>query len=155
MSYKYPYIPKEYYPAVMYACSLIRKYGTFNRAIRSAANKYDLDEDEIEKHVRKRQGAGQKGSTRKYKYYLVIGYTDYWINTYDVDILFSQYEPEKWEKERQMVHRIIKATSVKNAEKQIPKGSLDRDFRMRGNCISRYRISEYDTMEEAKKAATK
>lgn len=63
---KYPYIPKSLYPAVMYACSLIRKYGTFNVACRTAANHYGVDADDVEKHVRARQAAGQKGKSRKY-----------------------------------------------------------------------------------------
>ena len=94
-NYKYPYIPKEYYPAVMYACSCIRKYGTFNIAVRSAASKYGLDEGEIAKHVRKRQSAGQKGTSRKYKWYAVWGWTDKWYQMYDNDILWSQIDPEE------------------------------------------------------------
>ena len=35
--YKYPYVPKEYYSAVMFACKLIRENGYFNKAIKTAA----------------------------------------------------------------------------------------------------------------------
>ena len=58
--YKYPYIPKKYYLAVMFACKLIREYGYFNRAIKIASGYYKVDPDEIEAHVRARQAAGQK-----------------------------------------------------------------------------------------------
>ena len=59
--YKYPYVPRDYYPAVMFACKLIREHGTFNRAIETAADYYNVDEDTLAKHVRERQAAGQKG----------------------------------------------------------------------------------------------
>ena len=150
MAYKYPYIPKEYYPAVMFACSCIRKYGTFNVAIQAAANKYGLDEEEIAKHVRKRQGAGQKGTTRKYKWFLVMGYTDEYRSYHDYSILWSQDDPHDWEKNREKVAKIIKATSKENAEKQIPNGNYDPIFGFTGFCISHYDIIQCETEEEAK-----
>lgn len=149
--YKYPYIPKEYYQAVMYACSCIRKYGTFNRAINAAANKYGVDKSEVEKHVRKRQGAGQKGSTRKYKYYLVIGYTDRWLHDYDTDILWSQAHENDWKQHRRKVARIIKATSWENAKKQINDNVyIDRDGRLCGDCISHYEQQPFNTERQAR-----
>ena len=76
MSYKYPYIPKEYYAATMFACKLIREYGTFNRAISTAAGHYDVNEDELAKHVRARQAAGQKGKKRgKMQWFIVFPYS--------------------------------------------------------------------------------
>lgn len=149
-NYKYPYIPKEYYPAVMYACSCIRKYGTFNVAVRSAASKYGLDEDEIAKHVRKRQGAGQKGISRKYKWYVVSGWTDEWWQMHDYDILWSQEDPEDWKENREYVVNIIKATSVSNMKKQIPSGELDRDYRLTGKCVTNIEYKEFATEAEAK-----
>lgn len=76
--YKYPYIPREYYAAVMYACKMIRQYGNFNRSVRIAANYYDVDEETLAEHIRKRQAAGQKVKTtgRKYKYFVVAEYTE-------------------------------------------------------------------------------
>lgn len=68
--YKYPYCPKEYYPALMYACKLVRNYG-INNAIKTASRKYNVDAKALERHFRARQGAGQKGSTRKYHYYKI------------------------------------------------------------------------------------
>ena len=78
-SYKYPYIPKEYYAAVMYACKIIRETGNFNRAVRIASSHYDVDDEILERHIRKRQGAGQKGKAsptknKKYKYFVVAAY---------------------------------------------------------------------------------
>ena len=126
--YKYPFIPKPYYPAVMFACSCIRKYGTFNVAVRSAAKKYGLDEDEIAKHVRKRQGAGQKGQTRNYKYYVVTGLTDEWWNMGDYTLPWSQAAPEEWKEKRKRVATIIKATSADNAVARVANShEYDRD----------------------------
>lgn len=75
--YKYPFIPREYYPAVMGACKMIRETGYFNKAVSFYADKYNVDRDELEKHIRARQSAGQKGkksnnSGRKYKYFIVV-----------------------------------------------------------------------------------
>lgn len=64
MTYTYPYIPKEYYPAVMYACQVIREYGYFNKAIESAARYYKVDKDELKKHVVARQQAGRKAKAK-------------------------------------------------------------------------------------------
>lgn len=76
MAYKYPYISREYYAAVMFACKMIRQNGYFNKAIQKAADYYGVDEDKLAKHVRARQGAGQKGTTRKYKWYLLLTVED-------------------------------------------------------------------------------
>lgn len=65
---KYPWIPRKYYPAVMYASKMIRETGFFNKAIETAADYYDVDEDEVAKHVRARQAAGQKAKSVKFKY---------------------------------------------------------------------------------------
>ena len=63
--YKYPYIPKEYFKAVMYACKLIRKYETFNVAVRTAANYYDVSVSEVAKHVKARAAAGCAARAKK------------------------------------------------------------------------------------------
>ena len=78
-NYKYPYIPKDYYPAVMFACKLIREHGTFNRAIETASNYYNVNKSTLEKHVRARQAAGQKGrkgtnTGKKLKWWFVPRY---------------------------------------------------------------------------------
>lgn len=74
--YKYPYIPKPYYPAVMLACKIIREERAFNKAINSAAKYYGVDKNELEKHVRARQAAGQRGKKREsgyeMKWWLVV-----------------------------------------------------------------------------------
>lgn len=150
MANRYPYISdKKMYAAVMGACSYIRDKGYFNKAVSYYADKYGVDPDELAKEIRKRQGAGQKGKTRKYKYYLVVGWSDEWYSMGDYDILFSQEEPQKWENERKKVAKIIKATNRKNAEAQVPKGELDRDFRMYGFHLTDYTIHEYETIKEA------
>ena len=150
--YKYSYIPKEYFPAVMYACACIRKYGTFNVACRTAAEKYGIDEDVIRKYVRKRQGEGQKGKTRKYKYYLVSGWTDKRCIYGDFDEKMSVMEPDIWKKERKPVLVILKATNIKNAERQLPQPDFDRRGFLVGKCITNYEIVEFENENEAKTA---
>jgi hypothetical protein len=61
MAYKYPWIPRKYYAAVMFACKMIRENNQFNRACRVASEYYDVDEYELRKHVSARAGAGKKG----------------------------------------------------------------------------------------------
>lgn len=78
MAYKYPYIAdKRMYAAVMSACKYIRETGYFNKAVRYNAEKYGVDAGELEKEIRKRQGAGQKGKSTKatgktYRYFIVV-----------------------------------------------------------------------------------
>lgn len=102
--YKYPYIPKDYYAPVMFACKMIRQNGYFNKAISTAARYYGVDENELEKHVRARQAAGQKGTAkgRKYHYYLVCGVSE------------TERDPMP------VIHEITveKATSAQNAHKK-------------------------------------
>lgn len=52
--YAYPYIPREYFQATMYACKLVRKYGTFNIAVKTAAKAYGVSAKELAKHVNAR-----------------------------------------------------------------------------------------------------
>ncbi len=58
--YKYPYIPKEYYAATIFACKMLRDNGYFNKAIKIASGYYSVDPDELEKHVRAKTNAGKK-----------------------------------------------------------------------------------------------
>ena len=110
--YKYPYVPKEYYTAVIFACKMIRENGYFNKAIKTAANYYGVDADELEKHVRKRQGAGQKGKSRKYFYYVVTYYP-----SGEDDMKLYEMTPE--ELLSQCREQTVKATSAANAEHAI------------------------------------
>lgn len=79
--YKYPYIPPKYYHATIDACWYIRKNRWFHKAIRWAASKYGVDEEELERHVRARQAAGQKGkkghSAGKKYHWFVVAYHGY------------------------------------------------------------------------------
>ena len=74
MEYRYPYIKdRDMYAAVMGACSYIRETGYFNKAVSYYARKFGVDRDELEKEIRKRQGAGQKlkNKGRKYEWVLI------------------------------------------------------------------------------------
>ena len=148
---KYPYIAdKNMYAAVMGACSWIREKGYFNKAVAYYSDRYRVDPDKLAKEIRKRQGAGQKGKGTSFKFYLVVGWEDHWCCEYDVDILYSNYYTDEWEKEKKRAWIIIKATSRKNAEKKIPNGHLDYEYHMTGACISNYEMTEHATEKEAK-----
>ena len=82
--HKYPYIPKKYFKPVMFACKMIRENGYFNKAVQTAANYYGVDADEVAKHVRARQGAGQKGKKRKYNSYGIVALHSY-VYGHDLD----------------------------------------------------------------------
>lgn len=156
--YKYPYIPKEYYAAVMFACKMIRKNGYFNKAVKAAANYYDVDEREVAKYVRKRQGAGQKGTTRKYNYYAVWGYKDYQYLNCDV------YAYDSWEYKdddyiKHAFRKIIKATSADNAWRKVEsENGLERFHTGYGDAETGEinvicHIEEYPTKEQAEQRA--
>lgn len=134
--YKYPYIPKEYYAAVMFACKIIRETGQMNRAIKTASRYYKVDEEELEKHVRARQAAGQKGKKRgKYYWYAVRFYL---VNeTYGCDYDDSNAIT-------------VKATSEKNAIGQILKryGSMFDNLR---NWAEVVEVECFDSKEDAEK----
>lgn len=153
MGERYPYIPKEYYSAVLCACACIRKYGTFNRAVKYAAEKYDLNEEKIAKYVRQRQGAGQRGKTREYRYFVFWGWLDEWIHDYDVDLLLSKADPDKWEEEKEPFVQIIKATNFENAKKKLPAPYFDRDYRLRGRTVADAKFVEFKTEKDAKRFA--
>lgn len=149
MGYKYPYIPKQYYAAVMFACKMIRENGYFNKAISTAANYYNVDEDELAKHVRARQGAGQKGTTRKYKWFLLLTYDDV-MQFDDCGTLnsWSYYTEGDW---RAHSHkRVIKATSLKNAKSQVEMSHPSQRYEyFEVVCNS----AQFDTEKEAKQKA--
>lgn len=104
--HKYPFVPKEYYPAVMFACKLIREHNQFNRAVRTAASYYNVDRDELEAHIRKRQAAGQKGQKRGTYFWYVCEYVV--ANEH-----YDYFEPEFAR------YEVVKATNEKNAQDQI------------------------------------
>lgn len=62
--YVYPKIPKEYVKPVMFACSIIRKEKTFNKAIAVASNYYGVDPNVLKEHIVKRTQAGSKYSRK-------------------------------------------------------------------------------------------
>ncbi len=99
---KYPYIPdKKMFAAVMFACKLIRETGWFNKAVEEAADYYGVDEEELKRHIRERQSAGQKGKAkgRKYRWFI--------LSKYELTDAQGYYEYGDY--------RIIRATSHENA----------------------------------------
>ena len=70
--YKYPLIPKKYYAAVMFACKMIREHKTFNKSCEIAANYYNVDEQQVRKHVSARAAAGHKGVKQGKQYWFVV-----------------------------------------------------------------------------------
>jgi len=102
-AYKYPYIPKDLYPAVMFAANCVRKYGTFNVACRAAARKFRVSEADVRKHLSARSHAGQTGRKhRPFKWFTACAYS---IHGDDGYISFS-------------MPTVVKATSKSNAMKQ-------------------------------------
>lgn len=82
--HKYPWVPREYFPAVMFACKMIRESGYFNKAIEAASEYYNVDEVELEKHVRARQAAGQRGRKRgSFKWFVAVPFVDSDAHPYD------------------------------------------------------------------------
>ena len=69
--YQYPLVPRKYWPAVQFACKMIRENGYRNKAIRIAANYYGVDEDELSKHVAARSAAGKRPKGYKMKWFVV------------------------------------------------------------------------------------
>ena len=109
--YKYPYVPKNYYPAVLQACKYIRDTGWFDKAINYYASRYNLDAEELAKHVRARQAAGQKASKTKRKYfYFAVEFS--MGNERNGGAYFEKIEAQ---------YKIVKATSARNAEAQLSK----------------------------------
>lgn len=54
-------IAEEYYPAVMFACKMIRENGYYNRAINISANYYGVDRGILDEIVEARQVVGPQG----------------------------------------------------------------------------------------------
>lgn len=142
---KYPYIPREYYPAVMFACKMVRESGYKNKAIRTAARYYGVDEDEVRKHFEARTAAGARGkgnTGKKYKYFVVGTY--YGSDAEGMDTL-SRIE-------------VVKGISKNTVENRFAESDLDFDrSNDYGGSYAPYRfhtvIGEYETKEEAEKAA--
>lgn len=112
---KYPYIPKQYYPAVMFACKMIRKEEAFNKAINTSSSYYDVDSEVLAQYVRERQAAGQKGKKRgKFKKYRFKGLAIHLWNERDMgEIEFDV---------------ITKALNLNNAYRQLPKKILGNEL---------------------------
>lgn len=76
--YKFPFIPKKYYPAVMFACKMMREGAGRNIAVKRAAKYYDVDEDAVSHHLAMRAGAGHQGKTpAKAKYVIYADHRFY------------------------------------------------------------------------------
>lgn len=148
--HKYPYIPKKYYKPVMFACKMIRETGYFNKAINTAARYYGVDADEVAKHVRARQGAGQKGKTRSYNIYGIVALRSC-IGGHDLDehAHWSYFEEDF---KQNTIFSIKKATSESNAIKAM-RAQLDECNIYRGIGGDYYipiKVFTFDSEEQAK-----
>jgi hypothetical protein len=142
--YRYPYIPKEYYPAVMYACKLVRETGYKNKAIEKAANYYGVDEDEVRKHFEARNAAGCKAKSaakgRKYKYFVVgvfFGSDAHGETGYPAKVV------------------VCKGLTKDTVSSRFAESDYRFDMAHWNSAAYRYHkvLSEHDTAEEAQKAA--
>ena len=68
----YPYIPKPYYPAVMFACKMLREGTGRNTAIYRASKYYHVDAEEVSKYVAQRSSVGRWGHPDAKPKYTVI-----------------------------------------------------------------------------------
>lgn len=141
---KYPRIPKQYFPAVMFACKIIREEGAFNKALSVASNYYGVDKSELEKYIRARQAAGQRGNG---------GYKLKW---YVIDRRVACEANPEWSHS----YHIVRGRS----RDSVLRTYVDRDmaFDMRndtGSSYSRYMstviVSEHETKAEAEEAFAK
>ena len=66
----YPYIPRKYYPAVMFAAKMVREGTGRNVAVRRAADYYAVDKDGVSAHLAARSAAGRKakGGSKPFTY---------------------------------------------------------------------------------------
>lgn len=149
-NYKYPYIPHEYYAAVMFACKMIKEKGYKNKAISTAASYYGVDEDEVRKHVEARAAAGQRGKKspaagKKYKYFIVGEF-------YGNDANGLNKNPSSI--------RICKGLTKDTVERRFTDADFEFDKRNDyGGSYAPYRLhsvlGEYQTLAEAEQAAKK
>lgn len=153
---KYPWIPKEYYAAVMYACKLIRDNGNYNKSIRIASNYYDVDEDTLSKHVRARQAAGQKGKTRKYKYYVSLCFKPSFDLLFPDD--FTRYAITDFDEYIDRFYFIgpLRCTNEENAMKKSKRVNLRLPYRdipdwFRNIYDDVLEIHEFENKEDAQK----
>ncbi len=146
---KLPYIKdKPLYAAVMGACSYVRETGYFNKATSYYANKYNVDVEDVRKYVRIAQGNGQRGSTRKYKWYVIIALPDY-MHIDDCGTCDS-WEWSASEKANRSIVFVKKATSLKNAELALSRSFETTDFLYRGGKFLSFPFArEFLSEEEA------
>ena len=149
MKNKYPYVEKEYYPAVMFACKMIRENGYFNKAIKISASYYGVDEEKLKKYVNERRAAGQRGKSRgEFKFYAVLGYVDMVYNDDEGTHESIYYRNAKeWVEAGRKV--IVKALNYENALSKILSYYPD------GHYIAPLLIEEYGTQKEAKERLKK
>lgn len=94
--YTHAWIPGNYYAAVRYANKMIRETGWFNRAIETASDYYNVDEEELKEYVvnwRKECNAAKKAEQQDtdepyYKWYIVISDT--------TTVTMREYESPCW-----------------------------------------------------------
>lgn len=73
---QYPWIPRDYYAAVMFACKMIRETQWFNKSVHTAAKYYHVDEDKLAQYVNERTHAKKRKPTGKMKWYVVTRQTE-------------------------------------------------------------------------------
>lgn len=111
MSSQYPWVPPEYYPAVKYACKLIRETGWRNKAIHQAAAYYNVDEDQLAKHVTARSASGRRPTKGyKMKYFVIRTVTTsaediYVYGDHSDEQAFCRYEVFRGKSEETVLRR--------------------------------------------------
>ena len=133
--YKYPYVPKDFYPAVMFACKMLEEKFEFDTAIARAAEYYKVDTAELTEHVQKRQAA--ENQKMKYSYFAV---------EFSLGVEQDGCDHFQRNKAQYMVKRGLTKNTVK------------RSMSSGDNAYSKYspqhyfgRIEQFETKEEAEK----
>ena len=140
----------------MYACKLIREHGNYNKAIRIASSHYDVDADTLSKHVRARQAAGQKGKTRKYKYYVSLCFKPNWIISFPDDFWREDVTELKDYIERFYLIGPLRCTNEENAIEKSKRVNFRLPFRdvpdwFRNMYDDILEIHEFENKEDAQK----
>lgn len=75
------FVEKSLWLATNFAAKMIKETGYRNKSIKKAANYYNVNVEDVEKELIKRQKRGQKGigsKGDKYKYFVYIGLAEYY-----------------------------------------------------------------------------
>lgn len=155
MSYKKIFVPKEYYPALMYANKLGKERGLWEKGITIAANAYNVNEKVLREYVYSWRHTGKRTSSKQKWYRIVFFKEDYYIDE-------CMENRTSWEvNENNFLdhcsQEICRATSLNNAEKNFNSKNgyhYERSGHLgtfiNGTKYLAFLFKEFETKEEAR-----